>query len=53
MSKQAAFKYKRVIEGYQLWDNGSIDPFLGDDPQRTIAGILNEKYGKIFNHGDV
>jgi hypothetical protein len=42
MSKLAAFNIKGVIEGYPVWDKGSIDIFLGDDPPRAIPSILNK-----------
>jgi glycerate dehydrogenase len=42
MSKLAALNVKGVIEGYPLWDKGSIDRFLGDDPPKAIPSILNK-----------
>ena len=42
MSKLAALNIKGVIEGYPLWDRGSIEPFLGDTPPRAIPSILNK-----------
>jgi lactate dehydrogenase-like 2-hydroxyacid dehydrogenase len=48
MAKLAALNVKGVIEGYPLWDKGSIDPFLGDHPPRAIPSILNKSVLKDF-----
>ena len=42
MSKLAALNIKGVIEGYPLWEKGSIEPFLGDSPPIAIPSILNK-----------
>jgi hydroxypyruvate reductase 1 len=42
MAKLAALNIKGVIEGYPVWDKGSIDPFLGDNPPEAIPSILNK-----------
>jgi hydroxypyruvate reductase 1 len=41
MSRLAAFNIKGVIEGYPVWDKGSIDPFLTHEPPKAIPSILN------------
>lgn len=41
MSKLAALNIKGVIEGYPVWDKGSIEPFLGDSPPMAIPSVLN------------
>jgi glycerate dehydrogenase len=41
MAKLAALNIKGVIEKYPLWEGGSIDPFLGDNPPKAIPSILN------------
>jgi hydroxypyruvate reductase 1 len=46
MAKLAALNIKGVIEGYPLWDKGSIDPFLGDAPPKAIPSILNKSVMK-------
>ena len=52
MAKLAALNIKGVIEGYPVWDKGSIDPFLGDNPPKAIPSIVNKSVLKILNHGD-
>jgi glycerate dehydrogenase len=42
MARLAALNVKGIIEGYPVWDKGSIDPFLGDDPPKAIPSILNK-----------
>jgi glycerate dehydrogenase len=42
MAKLAALNIKGVIEGYPLWDKGTIDSFLGDTPPKAIPSILNK-----------
>jgi glycerate dehydrogenase len=41
MAKLAALNIKGVIEDYPVWDKGSIDPFLGENPPEAIPSILN------------
>jgi glycerate dehydrogenase len=42
MAILAALNIKGVIEGYPVWDKGSIDPFLGETPPMAIPSILNK-----------
>jgi glycerate dehydrogenase len=42
MAKLAALNIKGVIEGYPLWNKGSIEPFLGDPPPKAIPSIVNK-----------
>jgi glycerate dehydrogenase len=41
MAKLAALNIKGRIEGYPLWDQGAIMPFLQADPPRAIPSIIN------------
>jgi glycerate dehydrogenase len=46
MAKLAALNVKGIIEGYPLWDKGSIDPFLGANPPEATPSILNRSVVK-------
>jgi hydroxypyruvate reductase 1 len=48
MSKLAALNIKGVLEGYPAWDQGSIDPFLGDNVPLAIPSILNKSVLRIY-----
>jgi glycerate dehydrogenase len=47
MAKLAALNIKGVLAGYPVWDQGSIDPFLGDNPPLAIPSILNKSVLKV------
>ncbi len=38
---------KGVIAGYPVWEKGSIDQFLGDNPSLAIPSILNKSVLKV------
>ncbi len=43
MAKLAALNIKGCIEGYPLWDQGVIMPFLQPNPPKAIPGIINRQ----------
>jgi glycerate dehydrogenase len=48
MAKLAALNIKGIIERYDIWEGGSIDPFLTDAPPAAIPSVLNKSvlYGR-------
>jgi len=47
MAKLSALNIKGVLAGYPVWEEGSIDPFLGEYPPLAIPSILNKSVLKV------